>query len=64
MNNINKATPIPNRLNINSTDTSNNNYYVNEINNVIQSEENSISVNSFQAIAAYLPQKWDVLPPF
>jgi hypothetical protein len=43
MNNINKATPIPNRLNINSTD---NNSNINGTDNVIQNEENSISVNS------------------
>jgi hypothetical protein len=56
MNNINKATPIPNRLNINSTDTNNS---INGVDNVIQNEENNISVNSidnniinsFQAIA-------------
>jgi hypothetical protein len=44
---INKATNIPNRLNINSTDTNkNNNNNINGIANDIQNEENSISVTS------------------
>jgi hypothetical protein len=43
---INKATPIPNRLNINSTDSNNNNNNnINGVDNVIQNEENNNSVN-------------------
>jgi hypothetical protein len=42
--NINKAPPIPNRLNIDSTDTNNNN--ISGADNVIKNEENSISVNN------------------
>jgi hypothetical protein len=46
-NSIYKATSIPNRLDINSSDTTtNNNNNINGIDNVIQNEENSISVNS------------------
>jgi hypothetical protein len=41
--NINKATPIPNRFNINSTDTINN---INGVNNLIHNDENNNSVHS------------------